>query len=257
MEINMRFLLTLLLIIGSSAAFAIDLDGRVDFARRLDLNSSVSARVDSIVVSVGQQVAQGELLLTLETTSLRAGADMARAEADALAPRVAKMQTEMEKAQELFDRDSLALVELQNAEQDYAIAQAKLQAAQAKLARAEYRLSQAEIRSPISGIVLAIDTSPGQYINTRVSNQTLLTIADDKSMIATALLPLEQWSDKLLHRKVRVSFQKQDYQRRVISIGSQITSGDNDHPATTLKVQFATNGSLPAGLSVRISVVDE
>ena len=29
---------------------------------------------------------------------------------------IAKMQTEMEKAQELFDRDSLALVDLQTAE---------------------------------------------------------------------------------------------------------------------------------------------
>lgn len=253
----MRFLLTLLLVIGSSPVFAIDLDGRIDFAQRLELNSSVSARVDSIVVSVGQQVAQGELLLRLETTSLRATADMARAAADAQAPRVAKMKTELEKAQELFDRDSLALVELQNAEQDYAIAQAKLQAAQAKLARAEYRLSQAEIRSPMSGVVLAIEASPGQYINTRVSNQTLLTIADNKSMIATALLPLEQWNEKLLHRKVRVTFQKQDYDGRVINIGRQIISGENNHPATTLQVKFGTNGRLPAGLSVRISIADE
>ena len=252
----MRFLLTLLLIFGSSPVLAIDLDGRIDFAQRLDLNSSVSARVDSIAVSVGQQVTQGELLLTLETTSLQASADMARAEADALAPRVAKMQTELEKAQELFDRDSLALVELQNAEQDYQIAQAKLQAAQAKLARADYRLSQAEIRSPISGIVLAIEASPGQFINTRVSNQTLLTVADNKSMIATLLLPLEQWNEKLLRRKVRVSFQKQEYQGRIISIGREITSGDNNHPATTLQVKFGTNGELPAGLSVRISIAD-
>lgn len=253
----MRFLLTLLLVIGSSPVFAIDLDGQTEFAQRLDLNSSVSARVESIAVTVGQQVTRGELLLTLETTSLRASADMARAEADALAPRVEKMQTELEKALELFDRDSLALVELQNAEQDHAIAQAKLLAAQAKLARAEYRLSQAEIRAPISGIVLAIEASPGQYINTRVDNQTLLTIVDNKSMIVSAMLPLEQWSEKLLQRKARLSFRKQTYEGRVISLGRQISSGDNNHPSTNLLVQFATGGRLPAGLSVRISVADE
>ncbi len=253
----MRFLLTLLLVIGSSPVFAFDLDGQTDFAQRLHLNSSVSARVESIAVAVGQQVTQGELLLTLETTSLRASADMARAEADALAPRVEKMKTELGKAQELFDRDSLAQVELQNAEQDHTIAQAKLQAAQANLVRAEYRLSQAEIRAPISGIVLAIEARPGQYINTRVSNQTLLTIVDNKSMIVTALLPMEQWSEKLLQRKARVSFQKQTYQGRVIGIGRRVTSGDNNHPATSLQVKFATNGRLPAGLSVRISVADE
>lgn len=253
----MRFLLTLFFIIGSSPVFAIDLDGSTDFAQRVDLNSSVSARVDNIHVAVGQRVNRDELLLTLETVSLQASADMARAEADALAPRVAKMATELDKAQELFDRDSLAQVELEYAEQNHAIAQAKLQTAQARLLRAEHRLSQAYIRSPISGIVLAIDASPGQYINTRVNDRSLITIADNESMIATALIPLEHWSEELLQRKVRVSYQKQNYPGRVISIGHQITSGDNKHPATTLQVKFESNGKIPNGLSVRISIADE
>lgn len=253
----MRLLLTLLLVIGSSPVFAIDLDGRIDFAQRLNLNSSVSARVESINVAIGQQVARNELLLTLATTSLQAGADMARAEADAAAPSVANMATELEKAQELFDRDSLAMVELQRAEQNFAIAEAKLQAARAKLARAEHLLSQAEIRAPIAGIVLAIEAGSGQYINTRVSDQTLITIADDQSMIATALLPLEQWKENLLHRKARVSYGKQNFQGRVVSIGRQLTSGDNDHPATTLQVKFDANGKLPAGLSVKISIAED
>ncbi len=253
----MRFLLTLLLVFGSSPVFALDLDGRIDFAQRLELNSSVSARVDSLVVTVGQQVARGEILMTLDKTSLQATADMARAEADALSPRVTEMSTELEKAQELFDRDSLAMVALQQAEQNYAIAQAKLQAAEAKLVRAEYRLSQAEIRSPISGIVLAIEASPGLYINTRVSNQTLLTVADNENMIATALLPLEQWDEKLLHRKARVSYGKQNFQGQVVAIGHQITSGDNNHSATTLRVKFDAKGKLPAGLTVNISIAGD
>lgn len=253
----MRFLLTLFFVIGSSPVLAIDLDGRTDFAQRLVLNSSVSARVDKIHVTVGQRVNQDELLLTLETVSLQAGADMARAEADALAPRVDKMATELEKAQELFDRDSLALVELQYAEQNHAIEQAKLQTAQARLVRAEYRLSQAYIRSPISGIVLAIEASPGQYINTRVNDQGLITVADNTTMIATALIPLEQWSEALLQRNVRVSFQKTSFRGRVIDIGHQIKSGDNKHPATALQVRFETDGKIPAGLSVRISIADE
>ena len=78
-----------------------------------------------------------------------------------------------------------------------------------------------------------------------------------KSMIATALIPLEQWSEALLQRDVSVSFQKSNFRGRVIDIGRQITSGDNKHPATTLQVRFETNGKIPAGLSVRISIADE
>ena len=106
----MRLLLTILLCIGSTQAFAIEFTGRTEFAQRLALNSSISGRVDQIAVSVGQQVSSGETLLTLVTTGLQASADSARAQVDSLAPAVAKMQTEMEKAQELFDRGKVGYV---------------------------------------------------------------------------------------------------------------------------------------------------
>jgi len=253
----MRFLLAILLVLGASPVLALELDAETDFAQRLALNSSVSARVQSINVTAGQQVTQGELLIMLDTTSLQAQADIASAEVDAVTPRVARMLTELDKAQELFDRDSLALVALQHAEQDYAIAEARLKAAQAKLTRAQYRLAQAEIRSPIDGIVLGITASPGQYINTRVSDQTLLTVANNKTMVAIASIPLEQWNENLLSRQARVSFQEQQFKGKVIAVGRQVTTGENNHPAMTLSVSFETNGRLAAGLSVKITLASE
>ena len=248
----MRFLLLLLPAFASSPLLALELDGQTEFARRLDLNSSVSARVETILVSTGQQVEKGELLVRLETTELQAHTEMARAEVDALRPQLARVLTELEKAQELFDRDSLALVELQNAEQDHAIAEAHLKSAEAKLVRAEYRLAQAEIRAPFAGVILAINATPGLYINTRVGEQTLLTLADNMTMSAIALIPLEHWNDELLHRSARVGYRDQTYNGRVSGLGRQITSGENDHPATVLEVRFEANGRIPAGLPVKI-----
>jgi len=253
----MRFLLLLLLVLGSSPLFALELDGQTDFAQRLQLNSSVSARVDAIMVTTGQQVAAGELLLRLETTELQARVDMARAGAAALSPAVARKLTELEKAQELFDRDSLALVELQNAEQDHAIAQARLDAAEARLARAEYRLSEAEIRAPFSGVVLTVEATPGQYINTDVSDRTLLTLADNKTMVAIALMPLESWRGDLLHRRANIIYNQQSFSGKVTGIGQQITRGENNHPAALLQISFDTDGKIPAGLPVKIRLADK
>ena len=253
----MRFLLAIFFVVGATPAFAIDLDGQIDFSQRLVLNSSVSARVHRINVVVGQQVAQGELLLVLDKTRLQANADQASAEVDALTPGVERMLTELEKAQELYDRDSLALVALQHAEQDYAIAVARLKAARAKLTRAQYRLSEAEIRSPIAGIILGIAASPGQYINTRVVDRALLTVADNKTMVATVLLPLEQWNANLLHRNASVTVQKQSYSGKVVAVDRQVTSGENNHPAITLLVSFEANGELPSGLGAKISIASE
>jgi len=253
----MRILLTILLGIFCVPAWAIDLSGITEFDQRLTLNSSISGRVERIHVEVGERVAAGDLLLSLVATGLQARVDMAGAEVDALAPKVERMWTELEKSQELFDRDSLAMIALQQAEQDHAIAEAKLAAAQARLALAQFHLSQAEIRSPINGIVLGITTFPGQYINTRVSNQTLLSVADSSSMSVQALLPVELYSKKLLNRRADVVYLKKSYVGRVVAIDRQVSMGDNNHPAMYVQIKFQADGSLPAGLPVQISIEDE
>lgn len=253
----MRFLFAILLCLGSARVLAIDLNGQTEFAQRLELNSSISGRVNVINVSVGQQVAAGEVLLSLVTTGLQANAAIAEAQVNSLAPALDRMLAEMEKAQELFDRDSLALVELQIAEQNHAIAQANLAGAQARLARARYHLSQAEIRSPINGIVLSIETFNGQFVNTTVNNQTLLTVADNSSMTVQSLLPLELWKESLMGKPAQVSFQQQSYQGEVVGVSKQVIVGNNNHPAITLRVKFATDGKLAAGLPVNISIDDK
>ncbi|MBT8435165.1 MAG: efflux RND transporter periplasmic adaptor subunit [Gammaproteobacteria bacterium] len=250
----MRTLLTILLCIGSTQAFAIELNGRTEFAQRLALNSSLSGRVDLIRVVVGQRVSSGETLLTLVTTGLQANADIARAQVDSLSPTLARMQTEMEKAQELYDRDSLALVDLQTAEQNLTSAEAKLAGAQAKLTQAQFLLSQANIRSPINGIVLSITSFPGQYINTRVNDQTLLTIADNNSMVVSLSLPMEHWHKSLINKTATVSYQQLTYQGKVVEISNQATMGNNNHPAIPVLVRFRTKGELPAGLPVKITI---
>jgi multidrug efflux pump subunit AcrA (membrane-fusion protein) len=202
-------------------------------------------------------VSVGELLLTFVSTGLQAEADFAQAQLDSLAPMLVRMQTEMDKAQELFDRDSLSLVDLNTAEQNFAITEAKLAAAQANLTQALFRLSQAEIRSPISGIVLNISTFPGQFVNTRVSNQTLLTIADNSSMVVNVQIPVDQRNDSLLNRPAKVSFQQRDYPGKVVSIGNQAVVSNNNYPAITLQVRFEADGQLAAGLPVKVSIADD
>jgi RND family efflux transporter MFP subunit len=256
MGINMRFLLVVLLCLGSTRLLAIDLNGQTEFAQRLTLNSSISGRVEVINVAVGQQVAAGEVLLSLVPTGLKANVDIAAAQADSLAPAVNRMLVELEKAQELFDLDSLALVELQLAEQNYAIAQANLAEAEARLARARFRLSQAHIRSPINGVVLSVATFAGQYINTAVNNQTLLTVVDNSSMTVQSLLPLELWKESIMGKVASVTVQQKTYQGKVIGTSEQVTIGDNNHPAVTLHIQIAADGKLAAGLPAKINIKD-
>jgi len=250
----MRILTSLLLILSSLPALAVELSGIAEFEHRLTLNSSISERVERIHVSLGQTVAAGDLLLSLVSTGLQARVDIASAEVEALLPEVERMLTEMEKAQELYDRDSLARVALEQAQQNHRIALARQSAAAAKLELAQFHLSQALIRSPIDGIVLGISTFPGQYINTQVNDQILLTVADNRAMSVQALLPVELFSQSLLNKTARVTYLKQSFRGRVVAIDRQVSVGANNHPAMIVQVLFSADGSLPAGLPVKITI---
>ena len=244
----MRILLPLIIGLLSLPVQAIDLNGIAEFDRRLTLNSSISARVAQVHVKIGQAVSQGDLLISLVSTGLQAHVDIASAEVEALMPRVDGMLTEREKAQELYDRDSLARMALQEAQQNHSIAGAKLAGATAKLDLARFHLSQAELRSPIDGVVLNITTFAGQYINTRVNDQPLLTVADNSSMSVKALLPVELYSKTLLGKPAQVTYLKKSFRGKVVTIDRQVSMGVNNHPAMYLQVKFSTDGLLPAGL---------
>jgi len=250
----MRILISLILVLSPLPSLAIDLSGIAEFEHRLTLNSSISGRVESIHVSVGQAVAAGDLLVSLVPTGLQAQVDIARAQLEAQAPEVERMQMDLDKAQELYDRDSLARVVLLQAQQKLAIATALMSAATARLELAQFHLSQAQIYAPIDGIVLAISTFPGQYINTRVNDQTLLTVADNRSMSVQALLPVELYNSALLNNPAEVTYLKQSFRGRVVAIDRQVSMGANNHPAMIVQILFNADGSLPAGLPVKINI---
>lgn len=250
----MRYLPILWLILLPSLAMAVDLEGRSDFARRVELNSSLSGRIDSVRVRTGQRVVAGETVVTLVTTGLEAAAAMARARVDGLRPLLARAETELEKAEELYARDSLAQVELQIARQDHTVAAARLAAAEAELANANYRLSQAEIRTPIDGMVIEVTAQRGIFINTRVENRTLVVIADVDRMIASASLPAVEARDSLLGQSATVRYGERLFSGKVIELGRQATLGNDGAATITVRVAIETGGELPSGAPVSIGL---
>jgi len=253
----MRHLPIFLLLLIPVSGLAIEIDGQTDFARRLAMNSSISARIDSVRVRPGQRVAAGDVVVTLVDTGLQANVALARAEADALVPAEARALTDLEKARELYARDSLAAMELQKTEQDHAAASSRLKAAEARLERALFLLTQAQIRSPIDGVVLEVSSFAGQYINTRTGDPQLLTIVDADRMIATAWLPYELAGPGLVGRSASIRYGDLSFKGRVVEVGREVTIGDNSHPAVRLRAEFDTRGKLAAGLTVRITLADE
>jgi len=78
-----------------------------------------------------------------------------------------------------------------------------------------------------------------------------------RKIIAPLVLTLGLVSGAALATEVpATTAQQKTYQGKVIGASEQVTIGDNNHPAVTLRIQFAADGKLAAGLPVTVNIDD-
>ncbi len=245
-------LLTALLF--SSQLLAIELKARSEFSKLYALNAAISGIVDEVLVRPGQSVKRGDILLKLDATPYRAAVAVANAKVTIREPVRNQMQIELEKAQELYDRDSLALVELQQAENNLQIAAGKLAAAEAVLQLAKFELNQSTLKSPEDLLVLKVNTHQYQYVNTEVSDKPLITLANHRQMIAVTFLGPDQWNPDLVGKPALVSYLGKNYQGKVIGLGYQRNAEANGSDGFELRVLFLADGQIPANMPLTIEI---
>ncbi|MFD1237456.1 efflux RND transporter periplasmic adaptor subunit, partial [Pseudonocardia benzenivorans] len=119
--------------------------GTIAPAQRADLDFGVSGQVTSVSVTVGQQVAAGATLATVDSAGLPG--------------QVAQANASVASAQAKVDADSGASAAQRNADA------AALSAAQAQLAVARRNLSQATLTAPFAGTVAAVNVTAGQQVS--------------------------------------------------------------------------------------------
>ncbi len=235
---------------------ALTLNGFTEFSMQSQMNSSTAGVVKSVLVSSGQTIKPGELLIQLDATPYQAGEEKARAMLQSLQTAVSTAQLELERAQELYDRDSLSQVELKYAENKQAAAEGAYRAAEADLKLAKYHLQQTRIVSPMHARVIGVNTFKGQYVNPEVESSALLTIVSASSMSAVAVLNSEQWNPGLMNRKATVKYRDQVYQGQVSELGFTRVEQSGGLPAYEIRVVFSTNDLIPAEMPVSIEIKD-
>ncbi len=238
----------------SVAALALSLNGATEFGSVTVINARSAAVIMEIPVSPGNRVNAGDLLVRLDDTAYRARRDRAAARINGLQPAVNVAELELERALELFDRDSLSEVELKNAENRLAAAQAELQSAEADLRLASHELQQTRISAPAAGRVLSVNAGRGQYVDPTVSDSALVTLVDSRNMKAVALLTSDQWSPLLLNKKATVKYRNKAYTGIVSRLGLQRVEQAAGLPAYQVEISFSTDSLIPAQMPVSIDI---
>ena len=246
--------LLLLMTLFSASSFAETLVGVTDFAGRMHLTFPQVGVVNKIHVRQGQSVKQGQVLISLDSRIAAAKVAGAEARLNSFAPILQQKLTELDKANELYDRDSLARVDLDNAEHAYQIAKADYDAARANLDVVTLQLQQAQLLAPIDGLVIGLNAHQGQVIDVTNSYQTLVELINPEQMIAKALVSDEVWHRGITNKSATVRYQGKDYPGTVIYVGRERIEKVNGKSAFEIRVLFSTSGDIPANIIVTIEI---
>ena len=152
--------------------------------------ATISAPVATVDVSVGDRVEQGDLVASLDTSTLDLERNVVESRANVAIRRVQRAQTEVDlkKQQEkrlALLRHSAATTEAQHedavlllraAEDARAEAQASHQLSLNELASAEHRVSLTQIKAPYAGVVVEKFIEVGEYA--RIGDRVIRLVSD-------------------------------------------------------------------------------
>jgi cobalt-zinc-cadmium efflux system membrane fusion protein len=149
-----------------------------DVSRTVPVNALSSGRVVDVRVRLGDDVQQGQLLLTINSSDMSlAFSDYQKFKADE-----ALSKTQFERAQLLFSHGALAQKDLDVAEETYSKAKVDAQAAMDRIrilgGDPQHPSSMIEVRAPIAGTIVEQNVTTAAGVKSLDNSPNLFTIAD-------------------------------------------------------------------------------
>lgn len=133
-------------------------------ADQVELSTRVSGVVEEVVVSNGQKVKKGTVLLRLNKVIYQAQLDEANADTERLSAEVAEARRDLDRAQELYSRTVSSTTELDAAKLRHTRAKSALSVAEARLTIAKKNLLDTELKAPFSGLITSLPAAPGVVV---------------------------------------------------------------------------------------------
>jgi len=239
----------------------------IEPTQRIELRSSVEARIEAILVDRGDEVKKGQLLVQLDSGAERAALDSARyravmegqlksAESRLVAARD-KYQRREQLVKEKFiaaqDRDD-SLAEMQVAEANLLEAKDNRRLAAIEEKRINELLEQRRIRSPFNGVVTERLQHAGEIAQTGETARAILRMAQTHPLRVEVILPVAMYGK--VKQGVRANVDAEPplsgrYQANVIIVDKVVDSASG-----TFGVRLDLpnpKGEIPAGVKCRVS----
>jgi HlyD family secretion protein len=156
--------------------------GSVEPIKTVEVKSKASGEILEVRVETGDQVTRGQLLVRVDPRVPENSLMQAEADLEVSQAQLANAQSELRRAEALFETQSITEQEYEAARLSDANANASLVRAQRQLEDARIAFEDTEVRSPQTGIILERNVEVGTVIQSATNNVSggvvLLKMAD-------------------------------------------------------------------------------
>jgi membrane fusion protein (multidrug efflux system) len=155
--------------------------------RQTQVASQVSARAVAVMARPGDAVREGDVLVQLDTESLRIQLDQQTSTAAATRAQLVLAESQLLRTTDLIERGLTASSGLEQAQSSVDALRANLAALEGQVEAARIGVQNATIKAPMTGIVSERSVEPGQMV---AQGTAVFTIVDLTTIELTAAAPV-------------------------------------------------------------------
>jgi len=227
-----------LLLFATGTQAATQMSGRLEWLHKVEMRAMENGIVEQVLVTPGQHVKQGELLLKMDQRQAKADTLEAKARTARGVIAVEDAQRELDRTNELFDRGLIAIEELKDAELNHAAAVAEQESAKAAQAAADVMLEYTELRAPFDGIVVARNAYDGAVIYKTLQQAPLVAVAPTDRMLARVLVTSDVLRRYSPGQPAKVKVRGRDRNAQIYSLGVEAVRIDPEGAVYELDLVF-------------------
>ena len=161
-------------------------DAVIEAVRQATVAAQLSGTVTQILVDAGDRVRKGQVLARIDTRDTDAQVAAGRASVAQADAQLTQARLNLERTQNLLDKNFVSRAALDQAESNFKAAQAAADAARAGNTQADTARSHAELKSPIDGVVTRRLMEPGEVA---APGRGVVAVHDPAALRAVGNLP--------------------------------------------------------------------
>lgn len=198
-------ILFLCALLSAAPALARDFDCLIEARQTVEVRSPVEAVIEAILVSRGDFVRKGQVIVTLESGAEKAALELARSRAsmqgeiNAAQARLELARKKYQQAQELYEQKFVSATARDEAVAEYKLASEQLRQAQENQVLAELEVKRTSeilalrtIRSPLSGVVVEKVLSPGDLATSNLKDP-ILRLVEINPLNVEVIIPVSEF----------------------------------------------------------------